>query len=349
MATNVTAKLDELTVAVSSLSHGGEDARQKAMSLCDAIKAELERPDETLLKTFWAQPAHHIAIRIGVEWKLFETLNQDDGAPKTVEQLAPSFGADPELVARMLRHLAAMGTVDEVDIGTFTYNTFSKGLATQPFKDFVTWMWDDFTPVNGKAPEYLKKLHYQTPTDIKNTAFQHALNIPGKDFYEYMAENPAKARQFGGLMSVYASQSKPMWWDEGFYPVKKRLGDTKANDGVLLVDIGGGSGGELAKFQAAYPGLKGRIILQDLPHVVEQSKGLGFEVMAYDWNNPQPIIGARAYILHHILHDFASDDHCRNILRQIIAAMKKRYSKLLIKDVMLPDKGAHWQMTGLGR
>lgn len=70
--------------------------------------------------------------------------------------------------------------------------------------------------------------------------------------------------------------------------------------------------------------------------------------MAYNWNKPQPIKGARAYILHHILHDFARDDRCRHILRQIIAAMGKGYSKLLIKDVMLPDKGAHWLMTGLG-
>ena len=27
--------------------------------------------------------------------------------------------------------------------------------------------------------------------------------------------------------------------------------------------------------------------------------------------------------------------------------MERGYSKLLIKDVMLPDKGAHWLMTGL--
>ena len=135
-------------------------------------------------------------------------------------------------------------------------------------------------------------------------------------------------------MSVYASQSKPMWWDEGFYPVRERLEDAKVDDGVLLVDIGGGSGGELARFQAAYPDLKGRVVLQDLPHVVEQSKNLGFEVMAYDWNQTQPIQGARAYILHHILHDFASDDHCRHILRQ-------NYSSNGEGLLETPDQGCH--------
>lgn len=159
------------------------------MSLCDAIKAELERPDETLLRTFWAQPAHYIAIRIRVEWKLFEALSQDDGAPKTVEQLAASFGADSELVACILRHLAAMGTVHEVDVGKFTHKASSRGVATQSFQDLATWMWDDFTLVNGEGPEYLKENQLSDPYRYQDTAFQYALNIPGKDFYEYGGES----------------------------------------------------------------------------------------------------------------------------------------------------------------
>lgn len=49
--------------------------------------------------------------------------------------------------------------------------------------------------------------------------------------------------------------------------------------------------------------------------------------------------GARAYYLGYILHDY-SDEMCRKILSNIVAAMKPGYSKLLIFDFILPDTGA---------
>ena len=106
--------------------------------------------------------------------------------------------------------------------------------------------------------------------------------------FQRMGENPHLAIQFGSMMQAY-HVGQPAWWDEGFYPVQERLGNAKNEDGVLLVDVGGGGGGELAKFQADHPNLKGRVVLQDLAHVVEQSKGLGFEVMSHNFNDPQPI------------------------------------------------------------
>lgn len=52
-------------------------------------------------------------------------------------------------------------------------------------------------------------------------------------------------------------------------------------------------------------------------------------------------------MLHHILHDFASDNACRHILKNIIPAMKPGYSKLLIKDLLIPDRGAPWAFTAM--
>jgi hypothetical protein len=52
-------------------------------------------------------------------------------------------------------------------------------------------------------------------------------------------------------------------------------------------------------------------------------------------------------MLQHILHDFASDDACRRILKNIVPAMTPGYSKLLIKDLLVPDRGAPWAFTAL--
>jgi hypothetical protein len=56
---------------------------------------------------------------------------------------------------------------------------------------------------------------------------------------------------------------------------------------------------------------------------------------------------ARAYMLQHILHDFSSDDACRLILKNIVPAMKRGYSKLLIKELLIPDWNAPWSLTAL--
>ena len=52
-------------------------------------------------------------------------------------------------------------------------------------------------------------------------------------------------------------------------------------------------------------------------------------------------------MLHHILHDYSSDDECRRILKNILPAMKKGYSKLLIKDLVIPDRNAPWAFTAM--
>jgi hypothetical protein len=49
--------------------------------------------------------------------------------------------------------------------------------------------------------------------------------------------------------------------------------------------------------------------------------------------------GALAYYLGYILNDY-SDEMCRKILSNIVAAMKPGYSKLLMFDFILPDTGA---------
>ena len=48
-----------------------------------------------------------------------------------------------------------------------------------------------------------------------------------------------------------------------------------------------------------------------------------------------------------ILAPQGTDDTCRHILNQIVPAMEKGYSKILVKDLMVPDRGADWLLTTL--
>ena len=124
------------------------------------------------------------------------------------------------------------------------------------------------------------------------------------------------------------------WYE--YYPVLEKLRPESDTDPVLI-DIGGGLGHGLVVLKERFPTLRGRLILQDLPTVINDVKDLpvGCEAMAHDFFMPQPIKGAKAYFLRFVLHDWP-DKQAKEILRNIRDAMDKD-SVLLINESTLPE------------
>lgn len=58
------------------------------------------------------------------------------------------------------------------------------------------------------------------------------------------------------------------------------------------------------------------------------------------------LTGAKAYYLHSVLHDW-DDDNCIKILRNIRPAMKPGFSKVLVNELIIPDKSPHWSATSM--
>jgi hypothetical protein len=121
-------------------------------------------------------------------------------------------------------------------------------------------------------------------------------------------------------------------------------------ESVLMIDIGGSSGHDIIDFHKAFPNLPGRLVLQDLPSTIDViPRGTlpkGIEPQGYDFFTPQPVKEAKVYYLHHVLHDWP-DEACRKILANIVPVMKKGYSKILLNEVVIKDKGAEWFATSL--
>ena len=66
----------------------------------------------------------------------------------------------------------------------------------------------------------------------------------------------------------------------------------QSDDDVLLVDIGGGDAGDLGLLRKALgKEVKGRLVLQELKHIVDRTVEDGFEAEVGDWNQVQPIKG----------------------------------------------------------
>ncbi|KAI9872149.1 MAG: hypothetical protein M1830_002022 [Pleopsidium flavum] len=194
---------------------------------------------------------------------------------------------------------------------------------------------------------YLAKTGYKMPQSGKDCPFQYGHHTP-LTYFEWLNANPLCGKRFMSHMAGFR-RGQTSWVKPDFYPVEERLvkGMNKDKDAVLLVDVGGAEGFDIEEFRSQHPQAPGRYIVQDQSEILNRiTKTPTFEPMVHDFFTPQPIIGARAYFMRMILHDW-SDEKAREILSNLKSAMTPGYSKILINEMVIPDKGAHWVSTAL--
>jgi hypothetical protein len=112
------------------------------------------------------------------------------------------------------------------------------------------------------------------------------------------------------------------------------------NDSAFLVDMGGGKGRHLEALMKRFPSTENHLVLQDLPGTISSLENLspGIRPMPHDIFSPQPVVGALVYYTHFVLHDF-TDDRCRVFLRAVASAMTPGYSRLLMNEAVIPERG----------
>ncbi|KAL6703085.1 hypothetical protein ACN47E_010222 [Coniothyrium glycines] len=345
-----------LLTTIAELSHalknGQQGAREGLLGSCARLIAELSHPSENMLQLLWAQPAHHNILWMAVEIKLFQAMADLPESGASIDAIAKKCDRDVDaiMVGRMLRHLASMGTVRETGPGTFAPSPTSKAFAEQSYQDSILYISENFQPVHQALPSYFRKVGFKVPDSGTDGPFQHAKNCKGSHYFEYFQNNttePDMGRRFASMMDSW-SKGRPRWFDQDYYPVSERLIQGAEHDSAFLVDIGGGSGHDVEGLREAFKGsIPGSLILQDRAEIVQFAKlGPGAEAMAHDFMTEQPVKGARAYFLHSIIQDW-NDDVNTQIMKAIIPAMKKGYSKILVNDFVVPNQGAHWAQTCL--
>ncbi|KAK8044189.1 O-methyltransferase [Apiospora rasikravindrae] len=356
--------VDFLLKGISQLGeayqNGEQGARERLMSSCQSLFSHLILPAESMLMTQWAHPTHNAVIRLGLDIHLFEALQEDsagnkDDAPQSQSTSAIAARTNPKtepaLVGRMLRHLAAMGTVRETGPDTFAPTPFARALTRENFRDSVLYIQDDYQSSLSQWPDFFRQNAYAAPASSLETPFTYANGCFGRmNYFEYFGRcAPRMGKRFAGMMDVW-SRDRPKWFWDGYYPVRERLVDGASREplAVFLVDVGGGSGHDLQQLlEKFHDKIPGRLILQDRPEIVQiADPGAGIEKMGHDFLSEQPIKGARVYYLHSIIQDWDDATNIR-ILRSLIPAMRKGYTKILINDYVIPNEGAHWLQTSL--
>ncbi|KAK8069621.1 S-adenosyl-L-methionine-dependent methyltransferase [Apiospora phragmitis] len=345
MAANASShSSDKILQDLDSISADGfaSDAdRYKALLAAYHLVARLETPWDTVTRLCMTQPALGASLKVAKDLKLFEKWHERGGLAESTTDLAALVDCDPQLLARLLRHIASNHMLEEVSADVFRPSAFATSLLQPAYGEWINYLYDTSLPCSYKMPEYLQKTGYMEPADPRDGIHQYTKGYKG-DVWQYHTDNPREGASFnrglGGKMAHQAS-----WVN--IVPLTPLL-DGADESQPLLVDVGGNIGHDLDKFRAVYPDKDALLYLQDTAAVIKSTKCPDtVNKMVHDFFQPQPIKGrvtfqpVIAYDTETILHDWP-DASAHQILSSIRGALRPGYSRLLIHEHVLPDTGA---------
>ncbi|CBF82267.1 hypothetical protein AN9233.2 [Aspergillus nidulans FGSC A4] len=286
--------------------------------------------------TDFPKPVLALSARIAIDLGLFTHIVQK--CPITSRSLAAITGAEELLITRILRLLSTAHFAEETSTGTWAPTPITKTMAKEEIAAGYRFICHMVVPALQSAPGYFQHHGYSCPTDAKDGLVQHALQTK-KTSFEYIMSDPHLLKDFNLFMGNGMGARKS-WLD--WYPVQSNIldGADADPDKALIVDVGGGKGHDLIAFHKRYPNA-GRLVLEDLPAAFDDlgQYSMVIEKVPHDFlAEAQPVKGAKAYLCHHILHDWP-DNYCVRILEGISSAMTPGYSKLLLHEGIVPEKG----------
>ena len=256
-----------------------------------------------------------MALRVAATLRLADFMPDDgDGAGALLADLAERAGADPEALARMLRHLVQHGVFTEPRPGQFAANQTAALLRTgQPGA-----VWLDLEGFGGRMDLAFTGLAHTVRTGAP--AWEQVF---GQPFWAYLDANPAIGASFDATMAV----------DAGNAPVAEGYDWTTVRH---VADIGGGTGTLIAEVLQRNPWLRGTLV--DLPETAARARrhlaGLGLEdrcqVVGQSFFEPLPV-GADAYLLNRVIHDW-DDAAAGAILRRCREAAHRTGRVLVVES-----------------
>jgi len=234
-----------------------------------------------------------------------------------------------------MRQIAGQCLVTEVAEDTYLPTAFAQALASDLALPscYGSFSQDLQQPCLANFPAFAAESGYQNPSDVNNCSFQHWKGS-GANQFAYIGGNPVLSKHFNDAMECHSRYNLTAWVE--VYPTDSIVADQK--DGrALVVDIGGGKGHDLEKFRAKHSAVPaGSLILHDLPATLDGVTPTKPACVVYphDFFQPEPVTGAKVYFMHNVLHDWP-DDAASSILKNVVGAMEKGYSKLLIHESLV--------------
>jgi len=260
----------------------------------------------------WLARAVAVAARLGVADLLH-------GHPLAAAELAARLDANPDVLDRVLRLLAACGIFGIDAEGRYVNSVLSALLRTdhpRSLRHFVMLAGEEYTDAFGKLMHSVK---------TGESAFLRAF---GGSVYDHMDQNPEAGRVYDLAMEDLAR------------PVGHLLARRPefASAGVI-VDVGGGNGALLRSILAAHPRARG--ISADRADVCGRAAAtlppdisgrLAFVPTDFFAQVP----AGDVHLAKNVLHNW-TDARCRDILRGIGGAMDQRGTLMIIEPIVERD------------
>ncbi|KAK3666981.1 hypothetical protein LTR22_002206 [Elasticomyces elasticus] len=334
--------------AVEAYENDGDDAAayDHALEAIQKLQLAVEKPGDYAARLRY-HGLQNIAIVMLAEMGVLQAIAARPDSSITVTELAKGTGCDELLIKRLLRQLTTNGICDEVAEYTYASNHMTQVFASPGQLAGFRYSTEQIFYIGSKIRSYLQESQVHKSQPVKQNAHQHAF---GKTFWQLLASDPSAKENFDVFLKAARRGGHVQMWNERYPPVSKLKNEElkTGEEAVLMVDVGGGVGGQVGAFRKQCPDLPGKCILQDLPDTIKNNSSPpeGVELQAYDFFTPQPIKGARIYLFRSVCHDW-DDSHSRQLLANTVAAMDPEYSRLLIDDWVLPDFGASLKATNM--
>ncbi|KAG8165232.1 hypothetical protein KVR01_005507 [Diaporthe batatas] len=358
--------VEELTLLASKITNKSlagsvsREDRNRFVALTEKLGIAARDPEENVYYAA-CRTAQNSAIRCAIGLGIF-TIIGENGA--TTEEISSACGADNLLIERLMRALVSCNTFEQimgsssdgdndaddktmVQTCRFAHNDLSRCFLKESNRDMFQQMYEFVGRGVYSMADYLEKTGWKSPEGYQDSAISFALGLTKETggFWEYLAASPDRQRLFNSGM-----QSRPsVNLVAGLYPFDTELNQPPLQeDEVAVVDVGGGRGHALLEIAETFPGLGGRLVLQDQESVIKEA-GVNdllnkkIEAQAASFFEPNPVIGARAYYFRRIFHDW-SDPIAIQILHNTVMAMGLR-SRILIADIEVPTSGVPWSMA----
>ena len=265
------------------------DGLQKIISRTQELNIAATNPMDRLLQIVF-QSHVNATIRVAIGMKLFHNLPSDPAESIGLSELASRCNSTSEFTLRIARALVAHSLIKSAERETYSHTPMSRVLATVPHaQDTIIHMFDVQTHAMTQFDRYFSQYGYISPTDPKNSPAVFARGDKDMTIFESLAKEPERVATFNRVMAAATALVGSI--AAKMYP----FGELSEEGKTVLVDIGGGKGQTLQEIRKTYPQMKGRMVLQDLKHVLDEGMLVGeneVELCPYNFfEEVQPIKG----------------------------------------------------------
>ncbi|KAK9784077.1 putative O-methyltransferase [Seiridium cardinale] len=306
---------------------------QQALVLASEQLAIAAREPDDNVYNISGQISQTAAIRSAIALNAFE-LMPEDGSTIAVEDIASKMDADPELIGRVLRACASAHVFGHPTVNQYCHNTLSRVYLQGDNRQLAAQIYDFTGHAVLAIPDFGEEKKWRSMGDYVRGPFQRGF-ATDLGYMEYLQANPQRLKSWNSGM-----RTGKIGHRTSAFPFDRALQlDPCGQGGIAIVDVGGGRGQALEGIHQDYPDLVGRLVLQDLPEVIEDAKANGLpdyiETTPGTFFDPLAAKGARIYHFRRVFHIW-TQKKALELLENTKNAMDD-YSRVLIADMVLAD------------